>query len=440
MKFHGGVHPPEHKDLSRKGEIIGVASPKTALIPLQQHTGAPCEPLVEKGALVTIGEKIGDSGAFVSAPVHASITGKVTAIGPIPHPGLCQSRGITIEAAEGADQAWPPRAAGDWHSMKPDEIISLIRDAGIVGMGGAAFPTHVKLTPPEGKKAEILLINGAECEPYLTSDEVLMLTGAPQIVEGVKILSVASKAGSCIIGIEDNKPAAARAIEEAIASTRMPVDTKVEILKTMYPQGSEKQLIYALTSREVPSGGLPVDVGVLMQNVGTAFAVFEAVKEGKPLIERIITMTGSAIGNPGNYRVKIGTPLLNVIEAAGGIKGTLAKVIMGGPMMGIAQSSLLAPVIKGTSGVLLLTEKDIRKSKEYPCIRCGTCVSACPQGLVPTRMAQLIKKKKYEEARVGCNLMDCIECGCCTYACPSKIPIIQYVRLGKSALRAMQKK
>ena len=438
MRFHGGVHPPEHKELSRKGDIIIVPPPKTVMIPLQQHTGAPCEAAVEKDKTVAIGEKIGDSKAFVSSPVHASIAGKVKAIGPIPHPTLCEFTGITIEA-EG-EQNFAVKEERDWKALKPEEIIPIIREAGIVGMGGAAFPTHVKLTPPAGKKVEVLVINGAECEPYLTSDEQLMLTQAKLIIEGVKILSVAAKAERCVIGIENNKPQAIKAIEEAVKSTEMPVRTEVNTLQTMYPQGSEKQLIYALTGREVPSGGLPVDVGVVMQNVGTSFAVYEAVVKGKPLIERILTMTGSAINNPGNYLVRIGTPLLEVIQAAGGIKDTLRKVIMGGPMMGIAQSNLQAPIIKGTSGILFLSEADIKQTKEYPCIRCGTCVNACPQSLVPTYIAQLVKKKKYEEAKSDYNLMDCIECGCCTYACPSKIPIIQYVRLGKFALRSMKKK
>ncbi len=433
MKFSGGIHPASLKTLSGVRDLLIIPPPKNATIPLHQHTGSPCEPLFEVGHLVSVADKIGDSTAFISAPVHTSIGGTITAIAMAPHPLLGESRAIII-GAEGSQDFNEPEWR-EWERLLPDEIISIVREAGIVGMGGAAFPTHVKMKIPEGKKADILIINGAECEPYLTADEKIILMHPSRILEGIKILCSVIRPQRCLIAIEDNKPEAMKVLQESLNSQKMPVPTEVRRLKTLYPQGSEKQLIYSLTEREVPSGGLPVDVGVLMQNVGTALCIFEAVVKRKPLFERVITVSGMAIAQPGNYLVRLGTPIEDIVKFAGGIKGKCAKVIMGGPMMGVAQCNLGAPVIKGTSGLLFLSEKEAARSNEGPCIRCGACLKNCPMRLSPTHLARMARKGRFEEAKAEHHLMDCIECGCCTYACPARIPIVHYVRLAKAALR-----
>jgi Na+-translocating ferredoxin:NAD+ oxidoreductase subunit C len=437
MKFYGGIHPKESKTLSLERAIAAVPPPAIATLPLQQHTGAPCDPLVEVGQSVSLADKIADSPAFISSPVHASIAGKIEAIAPAPHPMLGESRAIIIKA-EGS-QDFTAMAEREWEKLSADEMISIVREAGIVGMGGAAFPTHVKLTVPEGKNAETLIINGAECEPYLTADEKILLTYPAQIIEGIKIISSVVKPRRCIIAIEDNKQEAMRTIGEALRSQKMPVPTEVQRLHTKYPQGSEKQLIVTVTGREVPRGGLPIDVGILMQNVGTAFSVYEAVVKGRPLIERVITVSGSAISKPGNYLVRLGTSIEDVAEFAGGFREECVKVIMGGPLMGVAQCTLKAPVIKGTSGLLFFTRKELSRGEEGPCIRCGSCTRNCPMRLLPTYFPQLARKGKHDQAKEEYNLMECIECGCCTYACPARIPIVQYVRLSKAVLKKSPK-
>lgn len=432
LTFRGGVHPPMFKEKTCEKSIKVFPLPKTAVIPLIQHTGAPCEPLVKVGDEVKTGQMIGKSDSFVSAPVHATITGKVTAVASMPHPTLGEAMAVVVDKAEAEEVVWSSQKA-DWQKMEPAEITGKVRDAGLVGMGGAAFPTHVKLSPPAGRKFDTLIINGAECEPYLTADQRLMVEEAPVILEGAMILLKASGASRCIIAIEDNKPDAIKAINRAINENKE-FKAETAVLKAKYPQGAEKQLIKVLLNREVPSGGLPVDVGALVQNVGTCLAVYEAVCFGKPFIERVMTVAGTPVKEPGNFKVRIGTPLADLVSAVG-LKEKSEKMIMGGPMMGIALYTQDVPMIKGTTALILLTVSEARVYEPRNCIRCGFCVEACPMNLIPSYLGQYAKKGKYKEAKDELSLMDCTECGCCAYECPSKIPIVHWVKLAKYKAR-----
>lgn len=436
--FSGGVHPPENKEETATEYIETLDTPTEVVIPLSQHLGAPATPLVKPGDEVRTGQKIGQSDAFITAAVHSSITGTVKAIENRPHPVFGESQAVIIEG-NGMDMLDYKKVNQDWTQMKPAEIVALVKEAGIVGMGGAAFPTHIKLTPPKGKKIETLLINGAECEPFLTSDDRVMRERAAEMLEGIRILKRAVAATEVVIAIEDNKPLSINTVEKALKElegSHIPI--KLQVLKTRYPQGSEKQLIYAITGREVPSGGLPADVGVLVQNVGTAFAVYEAVLKGKPLYERVVTVTGDCVEKPGNFQVRIGVPFRNMVEAAGGLKKEPVKVISGGPMMGIAQFTLDTPIIKGTSGILLLSEEATQEFEPENCIRCSFCIKHCPQRLMPQMLAKLAKKEKWAEAKYQYNLMDCMECGCCTYICPAGIPLVQWIKLAKFKTRMLK--
>ncbi len=436
-RFYGGVHPPEMKELTQTEYIEKMDVPKRVVVPLSMHTGAPATPLVKVKDEVKTGQIIGKSNAFITAYVHSPITGVVKAIEPSPHPVVGQATAVIIEG-DGVDipDYSPPNKK--WEEMDPKEIISLIKEAGIVGLGGAAFPTHVKLSPPPGKKVEMLIINGAECEPYLTSDDRIMQERTKDLIEGIRILKRACGATEVVLAVEDNKHLAIKALEKELSNSPAKGVIKLEVLKTRYPQGSEKQLIQAITQKEVPSGGLPIDVGVVVQNVGTAVAVFEAVTLGKPLIERVVTVTGDAVKNPGNFLVRIGTPFKDLIEKAGGFVEKPAKVIMGGPMMGIAQYSIDVPVVKGTSGILALKKESVEIHEPYPCIKCSFCIKACPQKLMPQILAKLAKKEMWSKMKYEYHLMDCIECGCCTYVCPAKIPIVQWIRLGKFKTRLLK--
>jgi len=399
---------------------------------MQQHIGAPCEPLVKKGDQVGVGQKIGDADAFVSAPVHSSVSGKVVAIEPYPHPLRRQVLSVVIEADKD-DQRFEPKGPNDWFELSPDQIRQKIREAGLVGLGGAAFPTHVKLSPPKGKPIDTVIINGCECEPYLTCDHRLMLEQPGEIVEGARIILKAVKATKAYIGIESNKP-------DAIALMRKTAEPDIEVvvLKCKYPQGAEKQLIKAILDREVPSGGLPFDVGVLVQNVGTTRAIRDAVVEDKPLIERVITVTGSGIRYPANLRVRIGTLLSDLIEECGGVMNNPSKVIMGGPMMGLAQFTLDVPVIKGTSGVLVLSHEEAMLEEPKACISCAKCVDGCPAYLLPALLGKYAEKGRFEDCeRYG--VMDCIECGVCSYICPARRPLVQLIKLAKAEITKRQK-
>lgn len=425
----GGVHPPENK-LSADEKIKILPVPEEVVIPLGQHIGAPATPVVQKGDRVKAGQLIARASGFVSANIHSSVSGTVTAIDNLtdasgfPKPAVK----ISVEGDEwmpGIDRTGKTECPAD---LTKEEIVKAIAEAGIVGMGGATFPTQVKLTPPPGNKAEFLIINGVECEPYLTSDHRLMLEKAEEIVIGVQLLMKAIDVRKAVIGIENNKRDAISHLQDIAAKV-----PGVEIcpLKVKYPQGGEKQLIEATTGRRVPSGALPIAVGAVVQNVGTAFAVCEAVVRHKPLVERVVTVTGKSLKNPGNYICRIGTPVSKLIEAAGGMPDDTAKVIAGGPMMGRTMVNIDSPIMKGTSGVLLIGVGEAGRREPRNCIRCGKCVSACPMGLEPYLLAKLASfnlLERMEKERV----MDCIECGSCSFTCPSARPLLDYIRLGKA--------
>jgi electron transport complex protein RnfC len=438
--FKGGVHPPEHKHQTDNTPIELMPLPSRVIIPLLQHTGAICEPLVKVGDEVQEGQKIGEAKAFISAPIHASISGTVVAIEDHPHPSVAMPvRSIIIESKNPpVPGTWETKA--DWSALSGKELLDRIKEAGIVGLGGAAFPTHVKLSPPKETKVDTLIINGVECEPYLTVDHRLMVERALDILEGVKIIRKVLRINRIYIGIEKNKPDAIKLMQEYAADTSRWDGATVEVvpLKVKYPQGAEKQLIKAIMRKEVPSGGLPFDVGVIVQNVGTALAIYEAVVKGKPLIERMITVGGNGIKSPKNLAVRIGTPFAKIIEYAGGIvtNGHPLKTIMGGPMMGIAQYTLDVPVIKGTSGILVLAEQ--KPKKERPCVKCGHCVEICPMNLMPNRLADFAERDNFAECDVY-HVRDCTECGGCTYICSSNRPIVHLVKYTKVNLSKMKK-
>ncbi len=426
--FRGGIHPADKKELSKDRPITATRPPKRVVIPIVQHLGAPCKLAVSIGQEVKKGEVIATPEGFVSAPVHASVSGKVVAIGQFPLPTGRMVDSVIIEN-NGQEEWTNLKDNPDYLSLSPEELKAKVKDAGIVGMGGATFPTHVKLSPPKEKPIDVVIINGAECEPYLTADYRLMLERPKDVVEGLKVLMKILGVKKGFIGIENNKPDAVEIMKQAAAGE---TDIKVCALEVKYPQGAEKMLIKALAEREVPPRGLPMDVGVVVQNVGTAIATYEAARFGKPLIERTVTVTGEGIKEPKNLLVRIGTMVRDLIDECGGFSVEVAKVVSGGPMMGFALSSLDVPVIKGTSGILVLPEEGIVHAEDFgPCIRCGRCIEACPMGLIPSMLSILSEKGFYEESKEY-NLFDCFECGSCTYVCPSKRPVVQLVRLAKS--------
>ncbi len=424
----GGVHPPENK-LSAIQTIEQLALPKTVSIPISQHIGAPATPLVKKNDSVKTGQLIAKSSGFVSANIHSSVSGKVIKIDSVVDSSGYKKQSIIIEVEgdEWLEEIDRTPELKKEINLSSEEIIKKVGESGIVGLGGATFPSQVKLSVPRGMKAEILIINGVECEPYLTSDHRLMLEKADELLIGTQILMKALKVTQAVIGIENNK---ADAIEHLTNLTKQYQGISVQALKVKYPQGGEKQLIKAITGREVPSGGLPIAVGAVVHNVGTAFAVYEAVQKNKPLFERVVTVTGKSVKKPSNFLVRIGTSVANLIEAAGGLPEDTGKVISGGPMMGRALSTIDTPVTKGTSGILILPEGESRRGKIYDCIRCAKCVSVCPMGLEPYLLMTVTEQQNYERTEHE-RVMDCIECGSCSYICPSNRPLLDYIRLGK---------
>ena len=430
----GGVHPPENK-LTSGGKIQKLPVPEQVIIPLGQHIGAPATPVVQKGDTVKAGQLIGQASGFVSANVHSSVSGTVLAVENRPDAAGLQKPCVVIkvegdEWMEGID-----RSEKIDHNItaSQEEILKAITAAGIVGMGGATFPTQVKLSPPPGSKAEILIINGVECEPYLTADHRIMLERAEEIIIGVQILMKAIDVKQAIIGIENNKR---DAIDRLTSITSKVLGIEICPLKVKYPQGGEKQLIKATTGRAVPSGALPIAVGAVVQNVGTALAVYEAVMKHKPLMERVVTVTGKSMNNPGNFLCRIGTPVSELINAAGGLPEDTAKVIGGGPMMGRTMANIDSPVMKGTSGVLIINEKEGPRKPSRNCIRCSKCVSACPMGLEPYLLMALSRHDLLERLEAE-KVMDCIECGSCSYTCPADRPLLDYIRLGKARTGVM---
>jgi electron transport complex protein RnfC len=431
--FPHGIHPPEFKDATAQKPIEIMPPPEKVSIPLLQHFGNPAEPLVKKGEEVLLGQKIGEGKTLFSASVHSSVSGKVITIDHHSHPLGRSALSITV-ANDGQDKpATDLLGIEDPFSLPPEGIRQRVKEAGIVGLGGAAFPTAVKLMPPKDKPIDTVIINGCECEPMLTSDYRLMLEFAQDILHGADIIRLAVSAKRLMVGIEENKRQAFEIFQEKAKGKA----TEVVLLKTKYPQGAEKNLIAALLGKEVPRGGLPFDVGVVVQNVGTTKAIWDAINHGKPLYERALTVSGDGIGNPKNVLVRIGTPFQEVIDFCGGLKDGANLLVMGGPMMGVAQWSLDVPVIKGTSG--LLGWKLPSPEREHTCIHCGRCVDHCPMGLVPTQLMKFVNFDRYEEAE-DWGILDCVECGCCQYICPSKIPLVHWMRLGKNKIIEKRKK
>lgn len=430
----GGVHPEENK-ISKDKPIMVLDIPKVASIPFSQHLGAPAKVLVNKGDKVKVGQLIAKGEAFISANIHSSVSGKVSKIDEVIDTSGYRRPAVIIEV-EGDE--WEETIIRSTELRKQvllsqKEIIQKINEMGVVGLGGATFPSHVKLMVPEGKKAEVLIINGVECEPYLTSDHRLMMEKGEEMLVGVQILMKALGVNKAIIGIENNKP---EAISHLAQLSKSYEGITVHVLKVKYPQGAEKQLIKALVNREVPSGKLPIEVGTVVNNAGTAFAVYEAVQKNKPLFERVVTLTGKSVKNPGNFLVRIGTPVSDLIAAAGGLPEDTGKIIGGGPMMGKALTSADVPVVKGTSGILILPEKESSRKEVNNCIRCGKCVTVCPMGLEPYLIEKCVINGNFEMAKKE-KVLDCIECGSCHYTCPSGRPLLDYLRYGKSKVSQM---
>jgi len=425
----GGVHPAENK-LSADKPIEILPLPKSVTLLVAQHIGAPAKILVNKGDFVKVGQLVAESAGFVSANIHSSVSGKVVKIDSTIDTSGYKKEAITIEVEgdkwdESIDRSYDLITKID---LDAKTIIAKINAAGIVGLGGATFPTHVKLSPPPGMKAEVLIINGVECEPYLTADHRLMLEKGDQILVGTTLLMKALGVSRAVIGIENNKPNAIAHLTSLAANF---AGIEVCTLKVKYPQGGEKQLIKAVTKREVPSGALPISVGAVVQNVGTVYAVYEAVAKNKPLFERVITVTGKTVIKPSNFLVRMGTPVSALIDAAGGLPDNTAKIISGGPMMGKAITSAEVPVTKGTSGILILNEKEGHRKEIENCIRCGRCVAVCPMGLEPYMLMPLAENDDWERCGKE-RILDCMECGSCSFSCPANRPLLDYIRLGKA--------
>jgi Na+-translocating ferredoxin:NAD+ oxidoreductase subunit C len=433
-QFFGGIHIPHYKSFTEHKAIKEASLPEELIIPLLQHTGAPNEPLVKVGDKVKAGQKIGATDKFLSAPVHASLSGTVTAIEPRLYLTGQMVESIVIAVDKNQDKL--DLVDNDLDKVTKEEVINAVKEAGIVGMGGAAFPTSVKLNPPPDKHVDALIINGCECEPFLTCDHRLMLEKPSELLQGIKLLMKMLSVEKAFVCIEDNKDDAIEAVRQQnddprIVLLRMP---------TKYPQGSEKHLVKAALDREIPSGGLPFDVGALIQNVGTCVAIYEAVKFGKPLIERVVAVTGQNLKDPQNLMVKIGTPLSHLINECGGIVEEPAKVVIGGPMTGRAQENLDVPVVKGTTGVIVLPPDMALEDMDYSdCVRCCKCVEHCPMLLYPNQISIYCEAGMVELATEW-NTMDCIECGICAYVCPSKRPITQLVQRTKPLIRELLSK
>ena len=421
--FSGGIHPAYNKELTADQAIVDMPLPKRVRLLCKQHLGAPCKPLVAKGDVVTVGQKIADTDAFVSAPIIASVSGEVAAV---------DAQGIEIitDEEKSCFQGAPKKYSSS------EELRQIIREAGIVGLGGATFPTHVKLSPPQGKEIHTLILNGAECEPFLSTDHRVMVEMGAELVAGMKLLMQACGATAAVIGIEKNKPEAIAKLTELCQDLD---NVQVIGLPVVYPQGGERQLIKSLTGKEVPVGGLPLDLGIVVSNVATAVAVYQAVALGQPLIDRVVTVSGKGIVRPGNIRVRLGTSLGDLIEFCGGMTADAVKVVNGGPMMGKAVSSLDLPVTKGTSGILVFTDAEVRIYEEKTCIRCASCVDACPMKLLPNYLGLYSRKSMYNDAE-QINLFNCIECGCCSYVCPARIPLVHYIQKAKNEINSLRRK
>jgi electron transport complex protein RnfC len=430
----GGIHPPENK-LTATIPIENLPIPESVTIPVSQHIGVAATIIVNKGDCVKTGQVIATSKGYVSSNIHSSVSGTIKKIDSIADTTGYKQTAIVIDVSgdEWVETIDRSNAIEREIKMSSVDIINRCLESGIVGLGGATFPSHVKLTVPTGKKCDLLIINGVECEPFLTSDHLLMMEKGEEVLIGVKILMKALNVESAQIGIENNKTDAIEHLKLLASSYE---GISVHPLKVKYPQGAEKQLIKALINREVPSGHFPIEVGVVVHNVGTAFAVYEAVQKNKPLFERVVTITGKSLSKPGNYFVRIGTPVSKLIEAAGGMPHDTGKIVSGGPMMGKSISNINVPVVKGTSGIVLFPNKDSERSKINPCIRCAKCTSACCYNLEPFLLMTLSEKGLFERAEKE-RITDCLECGSCSYTCPAGRPVLDYIRLGKATVMKM---
>jgi len=436
--FRRGIHPNEQKEFTENIPIkILFPEAKSEMIyPLVQHLGAPCEPLVEVGQKVLLGEKIADGKAFICAPIHSSVSGTVKAIRPHLTVSGTIVDSIIIENDGKFTEHENIRPHLDYETLSNEEILREIREAGIVGLGGAGFPTHAKLSPPPGKKIDTIIVNGCECEPYLTTDNRVMVEESDRLVKGAQIILKLIPGARAVVAIEDNKPEAIAAVRRSCESVP---GVEVAVVRTKYPQGSEKQLITALTKREVPSGGLPLDVGCIVNNVDTVIAIHRTFMRGRPLMRKVVTLTGGAIRKPGNYKIRLGTKVSDIIEMIGGLYCNPAKVVVGGPMMGAAIFDIDVPVVKTTSGMLFLTEDEARLPPEESCIRCGQCVEHCPAGLIPIELNTDVLREN-GEAFIRHSGLDCIECGSCSYICPAKRRLSQSIRTTRRVELAKLKK
>jgi Na+-translocating ferredoxin:NAD+ oxidoreductase subunit C len=431
LTFRHGVHPPSSKQLTAAAPIRRMPFPDELVLPLRQHAGKPAKPLVHRGDRVARGDMVAAADGFMSVPIHASGAGLVTGIEWWPHPDGSVAEAVRITVDRWSPQIPRPRSVPHWEGLAPAEVVRAVQNAGVVGLGGAAFPAHVKLVPPEDAKIGLLIANGAECEPYLTTDHRMMVEYPERVHFGVRVMMHALGVPRAVIGVETNKPDAIERLRETLPSD---LDVTVQPMVAKYPQGAEKMLIKALTGREVPSGKLPLHVGVIVQNVGTLACIAEVFETGDPLIERVVTVTGRGVRNPGNLIVPVGTKVRDAIDFCGGFTDDAAQVIFGGPMMGVAQPDLDAPITKGTTGVLVLTASEVQPRETHPCIRCGHCLEACPVFLNPSLLGGLAQAGRYDEM-VEAHLNDCMLCGSCAYVCPSNIPLVQLFALAKKQAR-----
>ena len=433
-EFRHGVHPPEYKELTASRPIRRMRYPSEVVIPLRQHAGKPAKLVVREGDRVLRGDVIGEADGFVSAPVHASASGRVVEIGLWPHPDGSMDTAVRIAVDTFSPQVPRPRLVPHWESLTPEEIVRAVQQGGVVGLGGAAFPTHVKLAPPRDLSVDTIILNGAECEPYLTTDHRIMVEYPARVHLGARIMMRVLGAKRVVIGVERNKPDAVAALERTRPTD---IDVTVLPLTVKYPQGAEKMLIKTITGREVPSGKLPVSLGVVVQNVGSAASIAEIFDTGLPLLERIVTVTGPGVRQPANLIVPVGTKLRDLIAECGGLSGDAGEIVFGGPMMGAAIANLDTPIVKGTTGVVVLAKEQTRDQATFPCIHCGRCLEACPVFLNPSMLGDYARVQRYE-AMEALHLADCMLCGSCSYVCPSNIPLAQMFAASKMALRRIK--
>jgi electron transport complex protein RnfC len=431
--FSGGIYPRGKKKITENINFSNLPIPQFCYIPIHQHIGKPAKPLVEVRDVVREGQLIAAANGELSSNIHSSIPGRVLEIKQSPNIYADQTV-IVIEAGGSFGTSYSKTETSPWENLTKEEIIIKIENAGIVGLGGAAFPTNIKLNPPADKKIDLLIVNGIESDPYFTCDDVLMKTFPAEIIEGIKIAMKTLGACKTIIGIDKNHSTTIKSLQENIDKLNLNSSMQIKVLKSKYPQGAEKQLIFSLTGKKVPSGRLPLDIGAVVINAGTLFAVRDAVLSGKPLFERYITVSGKMILKPGNYKVRIGTRISDIIEECGGLTGAPERIVMGGSLCGQIANSLDTPVVKGTAGILFMSKDEVNSEKPSACIRCGKCVDVCPSGLLPCDIAKAYEKNKFDIAAL-LNPLDCIQCGSCSYICPSRKPLSLFIRLARQELK-----